>query len=61
VFVAWLDLMATRPSRDPANVWFAAWAKSGADKAVALDNAALFPAIFRSDARLRAAILRPEL
>jgi len=61
VIAAWLDLMATRPSRDPANVWFAAWAKSGADKAAALDNAALFPDIFRSDARLRAAILAPEL
>jgi fructuronate reductase len=54
---AWLDLMATRPSRDPANVWLAAWTKAGADKAKALDNAALFPAVFRSDARLRAAIL----
>jgi fructuronate reductase len=54
---AWLDLMATRPSRDPANAWLAQWAKAGADKAKALDNAALFPAVFRNDARLRAAIL----
>lgn len=54
---AWLDLMATKPSRDPANAWLADWAKAGADKAAALDNAALFPAIFRSDARLRSAIL----
>jgi fructuronate reductase len=57
VIAAWLDLMATRPSRDPANVWFAAWAKAGADKAAALDNPTLFPDIFRSDAKLRAAIL----
>jgi fructuronate reductase len=53
----WLDLMATRPSRDPANAWLAEWAKAGADKAKALDNPALFPDIFRRDARLRAAIL----
>jgi fructuronate reductase len=58
VVSAWLDLMATRPSRDPANVWLSDWAKAGADKAKALDNAALFPAIFRSDGRLRAAILK---
>jgi fructuronate reductase len=61
VIGAWLGLMATRPSRDPANDWFAAWTKAGADKAAALDNAALFPDIFRSDARLRAAILAPKL
>jgi fructuronate reductase len=54
---AWLDLMAMRPSRDPANAWLADWAKAGADKAVALENPALFPALFRSDARLRRAIL----
>jgi fructuronate reductase len=54
---AWLDLMATTPSRDPANAWLADWAKAGADKAAALDNPALFPALFRSDARLRRAIL----
>jgi fructuronate reductase len=56
VIAAWLDLMATRPSRDPANDWFAAWAKSGADKTVALDNTALFPDFFRNDTKLRAAI-----
>jgi fructuronate reductase len=54
---AWLDLMATRPSRDPANAWLADWARAGADKANALDNPALFPDIFRTNARLRAAIL----
>jgi len=54
---AWLDLMAARPSRDPANAWLADWAKNGADKTVALDNPALFPDMFRSDARLRRAIL----
>ena len=54
---AWLDLMATRPSRDPANDWLAHWAKAGADKEMALDNPALFPDIFRCDARLRAEIL----
>ena len=55
---AWLQLMATpmRP-RDPANAWLADWAKAGADPAKALDNPALFPAPFRNDARLRAAIL----
>ena len=55
---AWLALMATdsRP-RDPANAWFADWAKNGADFGTALDNPALFPDAFRSDARLRAAIL----
>jgi fructuronate reductase len=61
VVAAWLDLMATRPSRDPANVWFAAWARSGADKAAALDNPTLFPDIFRSDAKLRTAILAAKL
>jgi fructuronate reductase len=50
---AWLDLMATTPSRDSANAWLAGWAKAGADKAKALDNPALFPALFRTDARLR--------
>jgi hypothetical protein len=55
---AWLDLMATMPSRDPANAWLADWARAGADKAKALDNVALFPAIFREDARLRTAILK---
>ena len=54
---AWLDLMATRPSRDPANGWLADWARAGADKAKALDNPVLFPDIFRTNARLRAAIL----
>jgi fructuronate reductase len=54
---AWLDLMATRPARDPANDWLAQWARAGADKAAALDNAALFPPVFRSDTRLRDAIL----
>jgi len=33
----------------------------GADKAVALDNPALFPDLFRSDARLRAAIFAAKL
>jgi fructuronate reductase len=54
---AWLALMATAPSCDPANAWFAEWAKSGADFGAALDNPALFPNDFRSDARLRAAII----
>ena len=54
---AWLNLMATNPSRDPANPWLADWAKAGADKARALDNEMLFPAPFRNEARLRAAIL----
>ena len=61
VIAAWLDLMATSPSRDPANVWFAAWAKAGADKAAALDNAALFPPLFREHIELRTAILAPKL
>jgi fructuronate reductase len=54
---AWLDLMATTPSRDPANALFATWANAGADKAQALDSQQLFPHAFRSDARLRGAIL----
>jgi fructuronate reductase len=54
---AWLDLMATNPSRDPANAWLAEWANAGADKAKALDNAAPFSDIFRNDVRLRNAIL----
>ena len=54
---AWLELMATSPSRDPANGWLAEWAKAGADKAVALDNPSLFPDVFRNDARLRSAAL----
>jgi len=53
---AWLDLMATTPSRDPANDWFMEWTKAGADKAAALDNPALFPEAFRRDTRLRTAI-----
>jgi fructuronate reductase len=55
---AWLALMATAPSRDPANDWLSEWAKSGADSARALDNPALFPAPFRDDARLRGAVLK---
>ncbi|HSS12825.1 MAG TPA: mannitol dehydrogenase family protein, partial [Rhizomicrobium sp.] len=54
---AWLQLMAASPSRDPANAWFKEWAKAGADRAQALNNDALFPAIFRTDTRLRNAIL----
>ena len=54
---AWLMLMARTPSRDPANAWFADWAKRGADIAAALDNPALFPDAFRSDARLREALI----
>jgi fructuronate reductase len=55
---AWLDVMAgANPPRDPAGGWLSGWARAGADKAQALDNAALFPAPFRSDARLRAAVL----
>jgi fructuronate reductase len=54
---AWLELMATAPSRDPANAWFADWAKAGADPGAALDNSTLFPDAFRSDAALRAAVL----
>jgi fructuronate reductase len=57
VIAAWLDLMAATPSRDPANDWFTAWAKTGANKAAALDNTALFPSLFRDHAVLRAAIL----
>jgi len=54
---AWLALMATAPSRDPAHAWFADWAGAGADFAAALDNPALFPDAFRREPRLRAAIL----
>lgn len=54
---AWLALMATAPARDPANSWFADWARNGADPGAALDNPALFPDAFRGDVRLRAAIL----
>jgi fructuronate reductase len=55
---AWLDLMAKahRP-RDPANAWLTAWTRAGANRSAALDNAALFPAPFRSDTRLRNAII----
>jgi fructuronate reductase len=61
VIAAWLDLMATTPSRDPANAWFTTWDEAGADKAMALDNPALFPALFREHAGLRAAICKSEL
>ena len=57
VVQAWLALMATSPSRDPANSWFAQWAAAGADHASALDNPTLFPDTFRKDTRLRAALL----
>jgi len=54
---AWLALMATTSSRDPANAWLADWAKVGADFGTALDNPTLFPDAFRQDIRLRAAVL----
>ncbi|MDB5735569.1 MAG: Mannitol dehydrogenase domain [Alphaproteobacteria bacterium] len=54
---AWLALMATAPSRDPANAWLADWARAGGDKAKALDNPALFPHPFREDIHLRAAVM----
>jgi len=54
---AWLQLMATDPSRDPAKDWFEQWAKAGADKATALDNETLFPDFFRTEQRLRGAVL----
>jgi fructuronate reductase len=53
---AWLALMATTPSRDPANAWLADWAKAGADFGAALDNPSLFPAAFREEAQLRDAL-----
>jgi fructuronate reductase len=53
---AWLTLMATTPSRDPANAWLADWAKAGADFGAALDNPNLFPAAFREEAQLRGAL-----
>ena len=54
---AWLALMATSPSRDPAQHWWAAWSHDGADIAVALDNEALFPPPFRTTLRLRSSII----
>ena len=36
---SWLALMATMPSRDSANAWFAEWAKAGADTTVAAASA----------------------
>ena len=53
---AWLALMATAPSRDPANPWLVNWAKAGADFGAALDNPNLFPAAFREEAKLRDAL-----
>ncbi len=58
VIRAWLEMMATKPSRDPANAWLADWARAGADRAKALDNPALFPEMFRRDIRLRDIILK---
>ena len=56
---AWLALMATdsRP-RDPQAAWFTRWASAGAETEAALNTETLFPDGFRSDARLRAAILQ---
>jgi len=54
---AWLDFIARTPSRHPNNAWLVVWAKTGADKGNALDNKILFPPPFRSDQRLRGAIL----
>lgn len=52
---AWLLFMAKTPCRDPHRGWLAQWARAGDHPA--LDNPALFPAAFRSDAHLRAAVL----
>jgi fructuronate reductase len=54
---AWLSFMARSPSKDPQSLILAQWSKSGADAAQALDNPVLFPAPFRSDPRLREAVL----
>ena len=54
---AWLAFMARTPSPDPQSARLGQWARAGADPAAALDDPALFPAAFRTDMRLRTAVL----
>lgn len=54
---AWLSFMARTPAKDPQQAILARWTKSGADAAQALDNPALFPASFRTNPKLRQAVL----
>jgi fructuronate reductase len=54
---AWLDFARKGSVKDPARERLAAWAESGGGIENALDDPALFPDAFRSDARVRQAIL----
>lgn len=54
---AWLAFAASGPVKDGASERLDAWAKAGASIAAALDDPALFPDPFRTDAKIRAAIL----
>jgi len=55
---AWLNLAGDGVVKDPQGVRLAKWAAAGRDMAAALDDALLFPAPFRADPAIRAALLR---
>jgi fructuronate reductase len=54
---AWLALAASGAVKDPQAPRLAQWAAAGRDMAAALDDPALFPAPFRAEPPVRAAIL----
>lgn len=55
---AWLAFASKGPMKDPASARLAGWAQAGARIESALDDRELFPDPFRSDASVRAAILK---
>ncbi len=55
---AWLDFTKQGPVKDPESTRLAQWAQSGARLESALDDPHLFPEPFRTDASIRAAILK---
>ena len=54
---AWLELAGEGAVEDPQAARLAQWAAGGRDVAAALDDAILFPAPFRADPSVRAALL----
>ncbi len=60
VIRAWLEFARTREVTDPAGARLKGWAESGGRVENALDDPALFPDPFRTDPKVRAAILKHE-
>lgn len=58
---AWMSFVAKGPVRDPYSAELSAWAHAGADRSELLKHPLIFPDVFRSEARLRAAVTGTDL